>query len=702
MENPWTFDGESRSLSESDGVVTLVDGGSFVVSRSSGDFGGHDPHGLFLLDTRVLSEWLLLIDGEPVESLAVIPNGPFSASFVGRRALSTSPDAPLVVVRHRHVGQGMREDLEVRNHGTEPAHVEIDVHVGADFAGLFEVKAGRVAPRPSARLTLDDRTLRIRGDQAPVTATLIHVDRSARLVGDHLRWTADITPGERWTMCFEVGVEAGNEELRPSHHCGQPVERAIPVTRLASWKSAAPGISSSRPDLTRASHRAVEDLGALRIFDPAHADRVVVAAGAPWFMTLFGRDSLLTAWMALLVDRDLALGVLASLAEAQGRTVDPRTEEEPGRILHEVRFDRASSRLLGGRNRYFGTVDATALFVMLVAELAAWNGLDARIEALVPAVDAALGWIERYGDRDGDGFVEYERTSETGLENQGWKDSWDGIRYRDGRIARAPLALAEVQGYTFAAFSARARLAEALGDTEAAARWSARSSALADAFDAAFWMPEGGYYAVALDGDKRPVDSVASNMGHCLWTGIVPGHRSGAVARTLVDPELFSGWGLRTLGSANGGYNPVSYHCGSVWPHDTALAVAGLSRYHHDREASSLALGLLEASSATAGRLPELFAGFDRSDLAAPVPYPTSCSPQAWAAASPLLLVRAMLGLDPDLMRGRVRLRPRLPDGMDRLHVESLSLGADRIDIDIDGDEVDVTGLSPDIDLVIE
>lgn len=702
MENPWTFDGESRRLAESDGIVTLVDGGSFVVSRSSGDFGGHDPHGLFLLDTRVLSEWLLLVDGEPIEPLSVIPNGPFSATFVGRRALATHPDAPLVVLRHRHVGQGMREDLEIRNHGSDPAQVIVDLRVGADFAGLFEVKAGQVTARPSVQATSDDHTLRISGNQVPVAATLVSFDRAHEQTGDHPHWIAEIAPGERWTMCLEVGVEAGTEELRPSHRCGQPVERAIPVTRLASWKSAAPAVHCNRPDLTRASDRAVEDLGALRIFDPTHADRVVVAAGAPWFMTLFGRDSLIAAWMALLVDRNLARGVLASLAEAQGRVVDPQTEEEPGRILHEVRFDQASSRLLGGRSRYYGTVDATALFVMLVAELGRWSGIDGDIEALLPAVDAALAWIELYGDRDGDGFVEYERTTETGLENQGWKDSWDGIRYRDGRVAQAPIALAEVQGYTFAAYSARADLAEALGDTESASRWTTNATALAAAFDDAFWIADRDYYAVALDGDKRQIDSLASNMGHCLWTGIVPRHRSANVARALVDSELFSGWGLRTLGSENGGYNPVSYHCGSVWPHDTALAVAGLSRYGHDHEASSLSLGLLEASSATAGRLPELFAGFDRSDLAAPVPYPTSCSPQAWAAASPLLLVRAMLGLEPDLLRGRVLLRPRLPEGMDRLRIESMSLGSDRVDIDIDGDDVNVTGLSPDIELVIE
>ena len=407
MPNPWTFDGESRRLAESDGVVTLVDGGSFVVSRSSGDFGGHDPHGLFLLDTRVLSDWRFLIDGEPIEPLSIIPNGPFSATFVGRRAVAATPDAPLVVLRHRHVGQGMREDLEIRNHGSELSQVLVDAYVGADFAGLFEVKTGKVVTPRSGHATLDGRSLRISGNETPVTAALVQFDRERDQTVDHLRWTARIAPGERWTICFEVGVEAGSELIPPSHRCGQPIERAIPVTRLATWKSAAPVVQSDRSTLSRATQRAVEDLGALRIFDPAHADRVVVAAGAPWFMTLFGRDSLIAAWMALLVDRDLARGVLASLAEAQGRVVDTQTEEEPGRILHEVRFDRASSRLLGGRNRYYGTVDATALFVMLVAELGRWSGFDDDIAALLPAVDAALRWIQHYGDSDGDVIDEY-------------------------------------------------------------------------------------------------------------------------------------------------------------------------------------------------------------------------------------------------------------------------------------------------------
>ncbi|MEL6893476.1 MAG: amylo-alpha-1,6-glucosidase, partial [Actinomycetota bacterium] len=474
------------------------------------------------------------------------------------------------------------------------------------------------------------------------------------------------------------------------------------VARLRNWRHSASRISTDDPTLRAAVDRAVDDLGALRIFDPAHTDRTVVAAGAPWFMTLFGRDSLLTSWMSLLVDHDLALGVLQELADTQGEREDPRSDEQPGKILHEVRFDRLSARLLGGHGRYYGSIDATPLFVMLAAELTRWVGADDRIRSLLPAVDRAIEWIDRFGDRDGDGFIEYLRGDPAGLEHQGWKDSWDGIRHADGAVAAPPIALCEAQGYVYGALLARADLARSFGESAETRRtFLERADHFKAHFNDAFWSDRRGAYIVGLDAEKRPIESNASNIGHLLWTGIVPEARRRAVADLLVAPSMFSGWGLRTLASDAAGYNPLSYHCGSVWPHDTAIAVAGLAAACLDDAASVLAGGLLDASTHSGGRLPELFAGFARDDVGAPVPYPASCSPQAWSAAAPLLLVRAMLGLQPDAVAGRLLLRPRLAPGIDRLHVTGLPIGDATVDIRVEGADatVDVVGGSLDVNV---
>ncbi len=513
-------------------------------------------------------------------------------------------------------------------------------------------------------------------------------------------WHAIVEPGEEWTACVGLTMEAGGEPVEPASRCGSDIAHATPAHRMARWRASASRISADHAGLERALRRSVDDLGALRIIDPEHPERTVVAAGAPWFMTLFGRDSLLTSWMSLLVDHDLALGVLAELADAQGSRHDARSEEQPGRILHEVRFDRLSARLLGGTGRYYGSVDATPLFVMLVAELTRWLGPDERLAALLPAVDRALEWIGRDGDRDGDGFVEYLRSDVHGLEHQGWKDSWDGIRHRDGSVAQPPISLCEVQGYVYAAYRGRATLARAFGESDDLARqYDHRAENMKDHFERVFWLPEPGHYAVGLDAEKQPIGSLTSNLGHLLWTGIVTGAPAHEIAELLVAPEMFNGWGLRTLAADAAGYNPLSYHCGSVWPHDTAIAVAGLAAQGLDEAAGALAVGLVDASGRFGGRLPELFGGFDRSDVPAPVPYPASCSPQAWAAAAPLSVVRSLLGLEPDAVGGKLRLRPRVPTQFGRVQVTGLPIGSATVDISVADGVADVEVTSGDLDV---
>jgi len=402
---------------------------------------------------------------------------------------------------------------------------------------------------------------------------------------------------------------------------------------------------------------------------------------------------LIASWMALLVDPGLALATVHVLARLQGTATVPYSEEQPGRILHEVRVGETPSLALVDGEIYYGSVDATPLFVMLIHELWRWGVPLEELRPLIPHVDAALDWMAGPGDPDGDGYIEYQRATAHGLENQGWKDSFDAIHFADGTLARPRIALCEVQGYAYAAWLAGSCLAQACGEQVLAARRADRATALRVAFNRDFWLPDREAFAVALDGDKRPVDSIASNMGHCLWTGIVDRERAAAVARWLTDPSMSSGWGLRTLSTSMAHYDPLSYHNGSVWPHDTAIAVAGLRRAGFASEALQLAEQLVGAARASDGRLPELYSGLTPADLPKPIPYPTSCSPQAWASAAPLLVVRALLGLEPDVPHGRIAIDPLLPTGARRLRIDGVELGPTTIGVEIDGDAVAVRGL---------
>jgi len=477
------------------------------------------------------------------------------------------------------------------------------------------------------------------------------------------------------------------------HPRSHPAEHTSPALRLREWRRRSPDVRTADRNLAAALSRSVEDIGALRIVDPDHPERAVVAAGAPWFMALFGRDSLLSSWMLLPVDTGLAVGTLQTLAAHQGRIADPVSEEEPGRILHEMRFGRAAWLGLGGRHVYYGTVDATPLFVMLLGELHRWGRHHTEVEAMVPHADRALEWIERYGDADGDGFVEYARKNERGLVNQGWKDSWDGVNFADGRLAEPPVALAEVQGYTFAAYVARARFAEESGDVSTARHWAGKANRIKEAFNEAFWLPDRGWFAVGLDRAKRPIDALTSNIGHCLWTGIVDQDKAASLAEHLLSEEMFSGWGIRTLATSMAAYNPMSYHNGSVWPHDTALCMAGLMRYGFVKQAQRIAVALLDAAGRYGHRLPELFCGFPRAEFPDPVPYPTSCSPQAWASAAPLLLLRSLLRFEPRIPAGRLWCAPAVPNRYLPLRVSGLAVGESRVTLDVHDSGWELTGL---------
>ena len=692
MPQPWTTSA-SASVAGADGIVTLVEGSSFCISSRSGEIDPAHPQGLFFRDTRFVSELRLMLNGTAPEPLAATTTDPFSAVFVLRGHPSRGrADSHLVVFRRRYIGRGMREDLQIENFGEEAAYCSLEIVIDADFADLFEVKEGRV---------LKQGKLGVHGDGAGrITFTYernsftraTHVDFTGepRISGSHVHYEVIVPPRGRWSACLQVTPVIGDLEITPRYQCGQPVERSTPSERLEEWKRRLPVVSTDDDGFRALLDRSAQDVAGLRIFDPEFPDRAVVAAGAPWFMTLFGRDSLITSWMTMLVDPDLALGTLQTLARFQGNEVDPRSEEEPGRILHEMRFGETASLALGGGRIYYGTADATPLFVMLVGELSRWGNRRAEVDALLPAADLALEWITEHGDKDGDGYVEYQRTTDRGLQNQGWKDSWDSMRFADGTLAATPIALCEVQGYVYAALVARSHCATEAGDHALAESLLVRADELKRRFNADFWVetPDGGYIALGLDRDKRRIDGIGSNMGHCLWTGIVDEEKAPHVARTLLSEPMFSGWGVRTLSKSTVGYNPVSYHCGGVWPHDNAICAAGLMRYGFVEESHRVMRGLVDASPWFGDLLPELFSGMDRDALGFPVSYPTSCSPQAWAAASPLLFLRTLLRFEPDIRNAKLHLAPAVPDWIGTLRLDNIPLMGGQLAVEVHGEVV--------------
>jgi glycogen debranching enzyme len=682
------------SLGDGGGPVTLVEGRTFAISDQVGDMTPAAVHGLFLLDCRVLSQFQLRVNGAPLQNLAIESRESYSATFVSlAQATGGHADSELTVLRRRHVGRGLREELVITNYGLEAVPVTVELLVDADFADLFAVKEGRVDDFRDHSTRTENGTLWFEGydGPAPKRVTITPSGDPAVRAGRAV-WETKILPAQTWEACVSVTLSVGGEAIEPRFGCGRADDETVPAERLRTWRATVPVVDTDNLGLAHAVARADEDLGALRIFDPDRPDQPILAAGAPWFMTVFGRDSLLTGWMSLITDHTLASGVLDTLARFQGDDAVPATEEEPGKILHEMRFEDATTTSLDQAQVYYGTVDATPLFVMLLGELQRWDARPDLIDRLLPHADRALEWIERFGDRDGDGYVEYARSTDTGLANQGWKDSWDSVRHADGRLADGPIALCEVQGYVYAAYVARAHLAEAAGDQATFERCSTRAQELQRRFNEDFWLEDQGTFALALDGDKRQVAAVASNVGHCLWTGIVDADKAARVAERLVADDMFSGWGIRTLSRSMPAYNPASYHNGSVWPHDNAIGAQGLMRYGFVDEALRVIEAQIDLAEQIRGSLPELFAGYPRDEVAIPAAYPAACSPQAWAAAAPLMWLRALLRLDPWAPSDQMYLAPVLPASVRRLHVDGIHVGDHHVGIHVDGDDVTVEG----------
>jgi glycogen debranching enzyme len=696
--SPWAYTGAPGAGAQQATHVTLVAGTSFCLSSASGDLEPGSLHGLFHRDTRFLSGWQLKIDGRGLEALSLIRDEPSSARFICRvPAPAGRADSTLLVVRSRSVGDGMWEEVVLRNLAPDPVNVEVAMMIQADFAGLFDVKDGHAGVAAPARLVRTDAGLLVLPpDHKPSRRVHLSIPPGAEVRPGSLAIQVTVPARSERIMAFGVTfVMEGSPAAETAGGVDQAARSAAAASaERRSWRQGVAHVRSSDQVLNDALAQGVEDLGALRIMDPDGTGAAVVAAGAPWFMALFGRDSLITSWMTLVLDATMACDALTVLGRHQGRASHQASEEQPGRILHEMRWGLSRTPYGDGQSIYYGTVDATPLFVMLWGELAKWANRPDLINELLPNVDRALDWIVSCAELSPDGFVAYHRATTSGLANQGWKDSWDGINFADGRVARAPIALCEVQGYVYAAYLARASVARSLGDRETDRAFVERAEALKTAFNRSFWLDAKGYFAVGLDEAGQRIDSLTSNIGHCLWTGIIEPGRADLVVRRLMSAEMFTGWGLRTLSAEMGAYNPVSYHNGSVWPHDTALAVAGLVRYGYRREAARLAEGLVQASGFFGGRLPELFCGFDRSEFPEPIAYPTACSPQAWASAVPFSLVTSLLGLEVDGPADRLTASPCLPEKLGQVRLDHVSFHGRSVTLEAEGDRATVSPAS--------
>jgi glycogen debranching enzyme len=560
-------------------------------------------------------------------------------------------DAKLSVIRQRAVAAGFREQLTILNHDEKPVDLTVRIDAGSDFADLFEVKDA-LAKKGKYSARVDDGRLMLAYERETFgRATIISASTTAELDPNGLTFTLQIEPHGAWTTELQVAITAligSGTWRRPGERKGQ---RARPnmERNLERWLAEAPRLESDLDSLKATYRRSLVDLAALRFSPPIAGGRSLPAAGLPWFMTMFGRDSIFTSLQALPFTPELAATTLRMLGVWQGTRVDDFRDEDPGRILHEMRYGEMTAFQERPHSPYYGCADATSLYVVLLDEYERWTGDRKLVRELEHEARAALNWVDEYADLLGNGYVWYQRRNEeTGLENQCWKDSWDSISYSDGRLPAFPRATCELQGYAYDAKMRGARLARLVWkDPAFADELEKKAADLKRRFNRDFWVEDGGYFALALDTDGNQVDALTSNNGHLLWSGIVDKSKAKAVVRHLMGRRLFSGWGVRTLAEGEGRYNPIGYHVGTVWPFDNSFIAWGLRRYGFKEEAAQIAAGILDAAEFFEGRLPEAFGGYDRPVTKYPVQYPTACSPQAWSTGAPLLFLRTMLGLEP-------------------------------------------------------
>jgi glycogen debranching enzyme len=709
-------------------VQVLKHGNRFLLTDSFGDI-HPDSRGLGLYhgDTRTLSCSVLRVGGGRPVLLQTSVGGNYRGGIqMTNPAADRNPDMKvhpqlhdelagrtIGISRERVIGaDGVEERLRIENHADQPSQVPVELELGSDGADIFEVRGyprperGRLLP---VAVTEDRVTFRYEGLDGiqrlmhlAFTEPALEVDPVLEHAADgsdsgaavRLLWHVQLGAGEVRELCWTAWCTdrpapapsqdgaAGRSELAALFPPVPRISADEGAAAYHAWERGTTTVESDHELFNLVVKRSVSDLRLL-INDGPGPEQRYVAAGVPWFTTLFGRDALITAFQSLAFRPQIAVETLEVLAAYQATEDDPWRDAEPGKILHELRTGEMARAGELPHTPYYGSIDSTPLWLVLLGATFDWTGDRALVDRLWPNALAALDWIEKYGDKDGDGFIEYERRSERGLLNQGWKDSGDAIRDRTGRECKPPIALAEVQGYVFDAKRRMARLARMRGDEAMGDRLDKEATELAARFEAAFWVEDQRYYAMALDAEKRHADAIGSNAGQCLWSGIVSQERSGDVVERLLQESMFSGWGIRTYASGQPGYNPIGYHTGTVWPHDTSLIAAGFKRYGFDEASNRLVGPMMEAAQRFPDyRLPELFCGFEKAHAGIPVSYPVACSPQAWAAGASFLFLETMLGLRAHAERGELELlHPNLPDWLGKVTLKGLQVGDASVDL---------------------
>jgi glycogen debranching enzyme len=669
--------GETVWLTDPDGQV----------QRESG-------RGLLFRDTRLMSVWRGYADGVPWE----LVNGGTPSHFA-MQVFLTNPAIPtqageiparsLSLQLGRWIDEGFHEDLDLTNHGRTRARFSLEIVIRSDFADLFEIKSGRILRR--GRITTswlhERQCLRNEyrnADFLRAVSVTMRADTHAWYANGRISFPIDLAPGQSWHACLLGDLCDGEERLAAPEGCRVESADSEVTRRLQAWRRGTLQIQTSNEEFYRTYRQAADDMAALRM--PVEHDgrtNLMPAAGLPWFAALFGRDSLIAALQTAPVSPAFARGALDVLGRWQATERDDARDAEPGKILHELRRGELAHFKLIPHTPYYGTADATPLYLVVLHTAWKWTGDATLLERHLATAEACLGWIDDWGDRDGDGFQEYQtRAAHGGYENMGWKDAGDAVLYPDGSMVKGPKALCELQGYVFDAWSRMAEIYAALGKPDRAAALREKAAALFARFNDAFWNEEFGGYAYALDGDKRQVLTSASNIGHCLWSGIVAPERAARVVGRLLGADMFSGWGIRTLSAAHPAYNPYAYHNGSVWPHDNGLIALGMKRYGFAAEAARVARAVSGAAAFFAlHQVPELYAGLPRELAPFPVQVLGANVPQAWAAGSCFSFLAALLGLDPDAPNGVLRLAPTLPAWMPELTLRDLAFGDARFDL---------------------
>lgn len=682
-------------------ILTINHGSTYMVSDLNGQV-NHDSHqGIFSDDTRFLSHYSTYIDGHPWTRLSSTVTTYYAAriylvnpKFTSRDGTINKGDISLVI--SRAVEQSIHEDLELTNYGTKQVTFNLEIALRSDFADIFEVekrefvRRGHIETKWNLEHQELDTSYQNDDFYRCLTYKISDSQSKPHYANGRINFAIQLEPGESWQASgdYILGYDGHRRQsLNLSYDAA--VDKSTVNTEIErlhnQWVENATKLTCPDEHINQLYRQSVEDIGALRLYDYDLAPDVwIPAAGVPKFVTLFGRDSLIVSLQNMIIHPGFAVGSLQKLAQFQATKLDDWRDAQPGKILHEIRTGELAHFKQIPHSPYYGTADATPLFLILLHETWKWIGDISLLQEYRDVAQRCLEWIDCYGDWDGDGFQEYQIRSQSGygIDNQGWKDSWNAIVYPDGSLVKAPKALCELQGYVFDAWMRMAEVFQVLGEKDVAVELQNKAAKLRTRFEEHFWCEDIGFYAFSLDPDKQPVKSISSNVGHCLWSGIISPERAKLVVERLFSKEMWSGWGIRTLSTDNLAYNPFSYHTGSVWPHDNSIIALGLKRYGFHQEVTRIAQGIFEAGSYFSNyRLPELYAGIEKKPGSFPAPYIEANVPQAWAAASVFQLLQAMLGLQADASNKRLYIDPYLPEWLPEINLRQVEVNHARVDL---------------------